>query len=160
MKFIKKYKEFIIIGIIGIILLFIASITKINVSDSSPLGIYIVNKFSKNFNAGDYILYEIPEDYKKYTYKELQKLDSLKKIEAVNGDEIKIEDYKLYINNVYKGNLNSKIPISNNQFIVKDDEVFTLSENPASLDGRYYGAIKKNKIKGKCYLIYTFKNKR
>lgn len=130
-------------------LLFSNNTLYIPVSSSVEAGVYKVDRNIKNINKGDYIVYKIPEKYQSYMDEELQKLDTIKKVYAIENDVIEVKENKIYINGEYKGDLLEEIPTKlPEKYIVKSDEYFVFSESPTSLDSRYYGAISKTDIKG------------
>ncbi|RRD40354.1 signal peptidase I [Leptotrichia sp. OH3620_COT-345] len=145
----------IVLILTGVLLLigFTVSNIIINISESSPTGIYIINRFSKNYKINDYIVYETPKEYKKYADKKLQNLPALKKVKAAEGDKIEITENTLFINGKREGILKYNIPSKIKNNTLKKEEYFTFSENENSLDSRYYGVIDKEKIKYKAYLL-------
>lgn len=157
----KKFKSALIniIFIISIVILFILFHLKINISPSSPLGVYYVYK-PKKINKGDYIIYDLPEKYQKYMNDKLLSYTkglTIKKVYAAKGDYIDNKDGQIYINGEPKGKVNEYIESSFETKELEENEYFTLSDEEQSLDSRYYGPIKKENIKGKGILIYKFK---
>ncbi|WP_064590822.1 signal peptidase I [Streptobacillus moniliformis] len=153
---IKKIEKacFIILALI----LIVFSNIEVNVSESAPLGIYLINRFSKSYDKGDYVIYRIDERYKEYVREDLKELDTVKQIKAIAGDEIEYIDNKIYINKEEVGEILYNIPInSNKKYIIPENEFLTIGDVNYSVDGRYYGTIKKKDIKYKVHLIYRFK---
>lgn len=148
-------KKIIKITIYIIIILSILALPiRVNISSSAPKGIYYVNIFNKKYKKGDYIIYEMPEEYKYYVHENLKELETIKEIYAVENDEIKIIDNRVYINDKFVDNIYFDIPIKiKGSYKLKKDEFLTMSKEKYSLDGRYYGIIKKEKIKYKAYLL-------
>lgn len=131
---------------------------KVNISESSPPGIYLANRFSKKFNVGDYIVYKSPKNYEKYADENLRGLDTIKKVYAKQGDVIYRLNNEIYINNNKTVNIVfTKIPSILTSGVIAKGDYLTLSDKNTSLDGRYYGTINEKDIKYKAYLIYRFK---
>lgn len=126
---------------------------RVNISDSSPKGIYFVNYYSKKYKIGDYIIYKLPKEYNKYSSSGLENLDTIKQIYGKQGDFVEIKNNKVYLNSKYIENIYLNIPIKNKSIKIKKDEYFTMSKNKLSLDSRYYGVINKENIKYKAYLL-------
>ena len=71
----------------------------------------------------------------------------VKRIAAKSGDKISIKDGSLYINDVLKENYDCTG--DNTEYILPDGEYFVLGDNPSrSTDSRFFGAVKKEDIKG------------
>ncbi|WP_064608914.1 signal peptidase I [Streptobacillus moniliformis] len=153
---IKKIERIYIIVLATILIVF--SNIRVNISESSPIGIYLVNRFSKKYKKGDYIVYRIDNEYKEYVNKELKDLDTVKQIKGIAGDEIEYIDNKIYINKEEVGEIIYEIPIkSRKKYIIPENEFLTIGDVSYSVDGRYYGTIKKKDIKYKVHLIYRIR---
>lgn len=151
----KNYKKILITLSCCLLLLMILNHIRINLTPSSPLGFYYIYK-SKKFKKGDYIVYEMPNEYKKYTFNEMRDILTVKKIAAIQGDKISVRNKKIYINNVCMGKMLDGIPTTLPEELVLDEkEVLTLSDRDDSLDGRYYGTIKIKDIKSNAILLKT-----
>lgn len=160
---IKKIKiiKYICLGIMIISILSMLLI-RVNISPSSPVGFYLIDPISivyKNIKLGDYVVYEMPREYKKYAAKELENLKSIKRVYAKEGDDIDVKGNEVYINQLYVGKILDTIPSKLKKKRVSKNQILTLSENENSLDGRYYGLLDFSDIKYKAYLIYEIKNK-
>lgn len=74
----------------------------------------------------------------------VKELDTVKQIKAIKGDKINIKNNKLYINDKFAVDIVYDIPLFfKDEYILKENEFLTLSNVDSSLDGRYYGAIKR-----------------
>lgn len=93
----KNYKKILITLSCCLGLLMILNHIRINLTPSSPLGFYYIYK-SKKFKKGDYIVYEMPNEYKRYTFNEMRDILTVKKIAAIQGDKISVRNKK----NIYK----------------------------------------------------------
>lgn len=152
-KIIKNVSLFIFLLIAFILINF-----KVNISESAPIGIYFINRLSKKYDRGDYVVYKINSKYREYMLEELRKLDTIKQIKGIENDRVKYENNKIFINDKLMGKVLFNIPInSKKEYTIPKDEFLTIGDVDYSLDGRYYGLIKKEDIKYKAYLIYRFK---
>lgn len=100
--------------------------------------ITIVNKTVNNYQENDIIVFHT-EDYGV----------CVKRIIATSGDEVKISNGNIYINNVevpeYRGD-----EFENQQYNLKENEYFVVGDNSrASIDSRIYGPIENGDIIGK-----------
>ena len=110
----------------------------------------MVNKFDRNYQRGDIIVYRNPAD---------DDQDFLKRIVAIPGDKIKITQGKFYINGNEATESYLKEPNKTNpgKQVMEDQEIevgadsyFVMGDNREfSLDSRDHGTIKKDKIIGK-----------
>lgn len=100
---------------------------------------------------GDIIILKAPDDPKK---------DYIKRIIAIEGDNVKIEDGKVYVNNelLDEEYIEKGIKTYHNvNLVVPKGEVFVLGDNRrrgASKDSRYFGTIPVKNIKGKANFRY------
>ncbi|AVL43371.1 S26 family signal peptidase [Streptobacillus moniliformis] len=152
----KKIERIYFIVLATILIVF--SNIRVNISESSPIGIYLVNRFSKNYSKGDYVVYRIDKKYKEYVNEKLKDLDTVKQIKGVAGDEVEYIDNKIYINKENVAEIIYEIPInSRKKYIISENEFLTIGDVSYSVDGRYYGTIKKKDIKYKVHLIYRIR---
>lgn len=143
----------------------------LNVSISEPKGYYFAFK-SNNFLRGERVLLCVDDVKSIITMHELKlpyednrcKLRTpylLKRVAAVSGDIIDIEEDGVWINGVfqinsrqlheYKGtNLN---PIAKKRYQLKKNEYFMLGETPNSYDSRYFGIVNQSQIRYKVMLL-------
>lgn len=163
-KMTKKLKKLIMIIYFTIMFFFLLNCILvrffiINFTESSPIGIYLKQN-SKNIELNDYVVYTIPEDYRKYGKyssdfeKTIINNKTIKKIVAKKGDVIDVINGVIYINKEFIAIINANIPSKLESKILGDEEYLTLSYNENSLDGKYYGYIKKDQIIYKAKLIY------
>ena len=121
----------------------------------------IVDRFIYKNNKpkrGDVVVFEFPKD---------PALDYIKRVVAVGGDIVEIEDKKLFINEVQQ---EGKIAIHQDKSIlsvsqgprdnfgpitVPENSVFVMGDNrDNSFDSRFWGFVDESKIKGKSMSIY------
>lgn len=122
----------------------------------------LVNKYIYRFNPQqrfDVVVFKFPQD---------ERLDYVKRIVALPGEEVQIADKKLFVNGklvdekyvmfqdnkiltIGKGGLRDNFgPVT-----VPEDSFFVLGDNrDNSFDSRFWGFVKKDKIKGKVDVIY------
>ena len=152
----------------------------VNVTDSMPKGIYIMTGIlDQKFNKNDVIAFCPSESDLKvfYSRKYLSEDMSgvcyekygpfIKHILAKHGDEIEVRDDSIYLNGklVQNSKIFSKDKVGRSlsrlpngyKKILLEDEFFAFSSGVThSLDSRYLGLIKKEKIVGKSHLILRF----
>ena len=152
----------------------------INVSESMKKGLYLMTKNFGEINRGDIVAFcpeenlmelfsnrnyipkkEVGKCYNKYSL-------FIKKVIGKKGDLIEIKQNRVYINSfLIKNskifnfdNSNRDLKHLNNGFkkVLSDDEFFLFADGVKySLDSRYLGIIKKNKILNKSYFLWGFK---
>ena len=137
----------------------------VNVTASLPRGLYMKVP-SKEFERGDYIVYEPSAEVKKLIVENgwgSGKHDFLKQVGAVEGEKYKIDADTLtfeiegkYIGRVFetdsKGN---ELPKLRGEFEVPRGYILSIATNERSFDGRYSGVISVSQIKAKVVPILT-----
>ena len=126
----------------------------INVTPSIPIGIYRVYDFDGNIQKGDLVMYKIEEKYQKLTALKGTNFASLKPVAGLYGDKIEIKNRRIYVNGEDYGEVVIDKRLTMFKEDLKENEVLTLSKRKLSFDGRYYGAISKDKILKKGKLVY------
>lgn len=163
---IKKHKKYkIIIIVIGLVILFFLSFMPVRVvGDSMENNIkegdmYLVNKLEylfKNPKYKDIVLIE--------AYKNNEKYYIIKRVIGVPGDNIVIEDNKVYINGelLKEEYIKEDIKLVKERIEIKlEDEVFVMGDNRSySKDSRnkLVGAIDVDRVVGKAFVKYYSKN--
>ncbi len=121
----------------------------------------LVNKYIYRFREpqkNDWIIFKSPQD---------EKVDYLKRVVALPGDELQLLDKKLYVNDqrisepfivnsspsIHK---KSESPRDNfGPVTVPQNSYFVLGDNrDNSFDSRFFGFVKRDKIKGKAEIVY------
>ncbi|MCX6745392.1 MAG: signal peptidase I [Candidatus Parcubacteria bacterium] len=107
----------------------------------------IINKFDKNFQRADIIVFRYPKDPSQYF---------IKRIIGLPGEEVSFANGKILINgqaldeSVYLAKGMQTEAIGTQEFKLGADEYFVVGDNrAASLDSRRFGPINKNLIVGK-----------
>jgi signal peptidase I len=123
----------------------------------------IVDRLSYRFSEphrGDVVVFPAPDN---------SKVDYIKRIIGLPGEEVKITDNHVYINNIlidekylpndFKTLVNNKEGEALDK-IVGPNELFVMGDNREnSYDSRFFGVIKKDSVVGKAWLIlFPFKN--
>jgi len=176
---IREYAESIVIAVVMALIIkaFVIQAFKIPSGSMIPtlkIGDHIlVNKFIygtklpftdriiiplKRPNRGDIIVFKFPDDEKK---------DFIKRVIGLPGDIVEIKGKKVYINgspidDSYAVHSDPMLYPSGIQprdnfgpLTVPQDSYFVMGDNrDFSLDSRYWGFVKLNKIKGKAFIIY------
>lgn len=88
-----------------------------------------------------------------------EKSDYIKRVVAVEGQKIKIEDGKVFVNgkSLKEPYLSDRFDNSGNlqEIVIPDDMVFVMGDNrPNSMDSRVLGPISEEKIVGRAFMIY------
>ena len=176
---IREYAESIVIAVVMALIIkaFVIQAFKIPSGSMIPtlkIGDHIlVNKFIygtklpftdriiiplKRPNRGDIIVFKFPDDEKK---------DFIKRVIGLPGDIVEIKGKGVYINGspiddfyavhsdpmVYPSGIQPRDNFG--PLTVPQDSYFVMGDNRGfSLDSRYWGFVKLNKIKGKAFIIY------
>ena len=137
----------------------------LNLSPSMEKGIYLLRDIDE-LKKGDVVVLNIPLDIKETLYsrgylpKNIKTL--LKEVVAIEGDSIKVDCNKLYMNGEYKEGITEVDPKCRELVsfvkdgVLKSGEVFLLGRGKNSFDSRYFGAVGKSEILKKTILIKEF----
>lgn len=156
----KINKKRLAIGIIFLSILFSGkNFILFNVTPSLPRGVYLLLP-AKNIKRGDTVVFDVPEELRKYEYIPKYTKLLLKNVGALANDKVSIKDDMLYINDSSYGKIYVKdgqgtiLPkLNENELQPKNNEFLPLAPHQNSFDGRYYGTIKLDKVKNKAKLI-------
>jgi signal peptidase I len=176
---VREYAEAIIIAIILALIIrtFVVQAFKIPSGSMIPtlvIGDHIlVNKFlfGVKIPFTDRILFsfDTPEqrDIIVFKYPEDEDKDFIKRVVGTPGDRISLRDKVLYVNDIpmvepYIQHTDSSIlpavlhPRDNfGPITVPPDQYFVMGDNrDQSLDGRFWGFVNREKVKGKAFFIY------
>tara|TARA_B100000315_G_C14580257_1_gene590089 strand:- start:355 stop:1008 length:654 start_codon:yes stop_codon:yes gene_type:complete len=176
---VREYTEAIIIAIILALIIrtFVVQAFKIPSGSMIPtlvIGDHIlVNKFlfGVKIPFTDHVLFSFDEPEKQdiivFKYPEDESKDFIKRIVGLPGDRVLLKDKVLYVNDVsivepYKQHTDSSIlpadlhPRDNfGPITIPPNKYFVMGDNrDQSLDGRFWGFVNREKIKGEAFLIY------
>jgi conjugative transfer signal peptidase TraF len=134
-----------------------------NGSASAPIGLYAVTPGAWVEQPGDLVIARLPERYRQLAaerrYLPLD-VPLVKRVVAFGGDKVCALGNQIFVNgrraavrqaNDPKGR---PMPKWNGCIRLHGREVFLLMDNPASFDGRYFGATKGADIIGKARMLW------
>lgn len=126
-----------------------------NATPSAPIGLYRIEQNPPVI--GDFVLVS-PSGHAAELIKNRRYLSPdiplLKRVAAMSGDEICRECERIFINKfhvaeaLYFDSNGREMPRWSGCFVPQSDEVFLLNDHEKSLDGRYFGATKRDQIIG------------
>lgn len=122
-----------------------------------PFTFYFVDKDDSSYSYGDIVV--LPADEVGFKYLPKGR-DIAKLVVGLPGDTYSIKDNAIYINHQYWGDLNLLLALDDIEVIqpfertLSENEILALGTEPLSVDGRYFGPIKKEWITGKAYAIF------
>ena len=151
-------KGLLFLVIINLFVLVFSAFFTINRTASLPTGIYFLYSYSE-LKKGDIVVFLPVEAAKDYLPKNTKYM--MKEIQGMEGDEIKIVNNVLYINDENFGKVfetditGKKLPRTDIKEIPKG-EVFLVTRAEGSFDSRYWGTLKEDKIHKKAKLIIQF----
>ncbi len=138
----------------------------LNLSKSMPLGVYKLIPFDGDLKTGESVILEVPEPARPYIYGRgwlPQGWLLIKTVGALPGDKVTITDDAIKIKDVYIGpvfdtdtevrplpRLRGSINIPEKHFL----PIATYIRN--SFDGRYFGPVPFDLIRGKAVPVITF----
>jgi len=125
----------------------------INETDSLPQKIFIIKKGTPSFDKGDYIL------FRKRSIAEYNR-PFIKRVAAVEGDKIKIQDHRFYINDFYLATAKSQNLKGETTNLIEEGTVpqgkyFVYAPHKNSFDSRYkeVGLVDDSDVLGIAYPI-------
>lgn len=128
------------------------------------IGVYYLSNI-KTLKKGDIVLLKTPSNAKilydrKYLEKRVKYL--IKNVAGESGDLIKIKNSKLYLNEIFLGNIAKKDKLGRSlksdlkNKIIPQNKILLLGNTDDSYDSRYFGLIDKSRLLKKAKLIYEF----
>lgn len=133
-----------------------------NASPSVPTRLYWITYGSPK--PGDIVLVELPEPYKTIADQRgylPKNLPALKRVRALSGDQVCRFGRTVFINGAavsvaqLHDNRGLKLPEWRGCRTLKPHEVFLLTDNPKSFDGRYFGPVDRSAITGIAHALWT-----
>lgn len=130
----------------------------IQVSASMPKGVYKI-KAAENVSLGQIVVFNIPPSVSDLVQTRRWAPESvsfllMKPVAAKAGDRVLISEKGLFINDMYFGAMkqfDSKgrpLPVIYGEFVLKENELFAVSNHDNSFDSRYFGPIATSAVKG------------
>jgi len=133
-----------------------------NASASAPIGLYAVTPGAWA-DRGDTVIARLPEPYRHLAaerrYLPLG-VPLVKRVAAYGGDEICARSRNIFVNGrraavrLAADSAGRPLPRWSGCIRLHGRELFLLTDNPASFDGRYFGATKGSDIIGKARLLW------
>ncbi|NCT57014.1 MAG: conjugative transfer signal peptidase TraF [Legionella sp.] len=165
-----------LLGIIGLVLLFVVMGFRINITDSIPVGLYRITGINKLKNS--FVIF-CPDDRPAFK----QGVDRgyinlglcpggygylMKQVVAIKGDKVSVTSDGVFVNEQpisfskpkLLDGMNRKLPEWRAlNYQLKEDEIMTMtSQSSWSFDGRYYGPIRIGQIKGMITPVWVKRN--
>jgi signal peptidase I len=119
-----------------------------------PLTDWVMVTFSQP-QRGDVVVFKYPEDESK---------DFIKRVVGVPGDKVEVRDKSVYVNGALADTAHTQHTDPSVQDNRRDNfgpvtvppgSYFVMGDNrDQSLDSRFWGFVKQNKIRGKAFLVY------
>lgn len=138
----------------------------INRSSSITTGVYKLYPLENNIKKGDIVVFDVSDELFNYMldrgYINKYTKSFIKRVAGVPKDEIEINkdlkiNGKIIKENLYKkDSLGRYLPLKEGKYTLKKDEYFLVGTHIRSFDSSYMGIIKKEQIKNKAKLIYSF----
>jgi conjugative transfer signal peptidase TraF len=167
----RNYQIIVIIAICGLLAGLVLVVGKspyyLNLSNSEPLGIYLLTPFRGDPKTGELVILDVPAQARPYIYgrgwlPEGGRL--LKNIGAVPGDQVIISNDGIVINHQYIGPVfdqdsqGKPLPKLRGSFRIKPGYFLPIATAiPNSFDGRYFGPVPLRLIVGKAKPVLIFK---
>lgn len=161
-------KSWLIVTAIGVALVSVSATHFVpkwlvwNASPSVPTGLYWITY--RTPKRGDIVLVELSEPYKTIADQHgylPKNLPALKRVRALSGDDVCRFGRTIFINSeaISVAQLHDsrglKLPEWRGCRTLKPHEVFLLTDNPKSFDGRYFGPVDRNAITGIAHPLWT-----
>jgi len=136
----------------------------LNLSPSVPLGVYRIAP-PATLAAGDLVVFDPPEGTQPYIYGRRWLPDGwplIKYVGALAGETFSVEGASFYINNRYIGTVYDRddegrtLPKITGTHTVEPGMFLPVSPYSRSFDGRYFGTVPVNSIKGKASPLWRY----
>jgi len=136
----------------------------LNLSPSVPLGLYRIVS-PTNLAVGDLVVFDPPEGAHPYLYGRHwlpQGWPLIKYVGALAGETFSIEGASFCINNKYIGMVHDRddegrtLPKTTGTHTVEPGMFLPVSPYSRSFDGRYFGTVPVNSIKGKASPLWLY----
>lgn len=124
-----------------------------------PFSVYLVDRHSRNFAPGDYIIFRSDERMVPYrTYGS----QVAKQVKAIAGDVVEVRNGRVFINGYNSGileeyvlkKLDKPAEAFNRTITVSPGEIWAEGTLPKTFDSRYWGTVQEQQIIGKAYPLF------
>ncbi len=136
----------------------------LNISPSVPLGIYRLTS-PVNLTAGDLVIFDPPQEAHPYLYGRRWLPEGwplIKYIGALQGDTYSLKNDSFFVNSKYIGPVYDQddegriLPKIIGAHTVESGMFLPVSPYSRSFDGRYFGTVPVNSIKGKASPLWLY----
>jgi signal peptidase I len=146
----------LLIGIVGIIVLFTNKVAFIGINTNKSLdgSVYIVNRLKKHFKKGDLVVF-----YFKGSKYYPPKYRMIKLIRCLPRDTLSAKGRNFYCNNRFIGEAKQRdkqgkdTPLFVWDGMIPEGRYFVMGTHIDSYDSRYWGFVEQKDIIGKAYLL-------
>lgn len=135
-----------------------------NASASAPMGLYVVTKGSSP-KRHDMVVALVPDRYRRLAaarhYLPMN-VPLVKEVAALEGDEVCAAGKLIYVagklvaRRLDRDAARRKLPTWSGCVVLSRDQLFLLTSNPGSFDGRYFGVTKAGDVIGKARLVWPY----
>lgn len=122
-----------------------------------PYRLYFVNRKVNHVQYGDVVVVDADNIQFKYLPKGRE---VAKMVVGLPGDIYEVENNQLFINGKYWGDLNLLLAIDDIEVeqgvskVIREGQILALGTQALSVDGRYFGLIRSDWVKGKAHAIF------
>ena len=133
-----------------------------NASASAPIGLYAVTP-GASAEPGDMVIARVPDRFRRLAAERRylpMNVPLVKRVAAQPGDEVCALGQEIFVNGRWTAERrlvdgqNRPMPIWSGCIRLHGRQLFLLMDNPASFDGRYFGATEERDIIGKARLLW------
>ena len=133
-----------------------------NASASAPIGLYAVTP-GASAEPGDMVIARVPGRFRRLAAERRylpMNVPLVKRVAAQPGDEVCALGQEIFVNGRWTAERrlvdgqNRPMPIWSGCIRLHGHQLFLLMDNPASFDGRYFGATEERDIIGKARLLW------
>jgi conjugative transfer signal peptidase TraF len=133
-----------------------------NASASAPIGLYAVSPGAA-VDTSDMVIARVPEPFRQLAAERRylpMNVPLVKRVTAIAGDEICALGQEIFVNGRWTAERRladgrgRPMPAWSGCIRLRGGQLFLLMENPASFDGRYFGATEGRDVIGKARLLW------
>lgn len=133
---------------------------KFNVSPSVPMGLYRLTALPQPLARGTLVLLPIPPEMR--YWHQAWWIELLKPVAAVAGDTVCVQEHELWIEGHSLGPLLETVagrvlPQVVGCFTVMEGDVFLASEEPRSMDSRYFSSVQIRSLTAQAVPVWTWR---